>query len=375
MVIKRSYLVPIVSKALDVFELLQREKGPWSLEELHRQTHISKTTLFRILQTLCHRGYVARQDHGRLYHFVARPHKLRFGFGSQSGELPFARAVRESLQRAARDAGVDLLVLDNNYDPAAAVANAERFAHERVDLAIEFQTEQSVAPIVAATLNSAAIPIIAVDIPHPGAIYFGVDNYRCGHLCGGMLARAALTRWRGQVDRILGLDLREAGPLVQSRITGAFQALRSLLPNLPGAAFLNLDGRGLFAASRAVVLEQLRGRPAAERLLIAAANDTSALGALSAVRQLRREAQVMIAGQDGIPEARHELEHPGAFIGTLSHQAESYGPGLIELGMRMLRGEAVPPYNYVESQLLIASRPAAGKGKRKTRKSAAVKGG
>ena len=36
-----------------------------------------------------------------------------------------------------------------------------------------------------------------------------------------------------------------------------------------------------------------------------------------------------------------------ALIGSISHQAESYGPRLIQLGIALLRGYAVPPYNYV----------------------------
>src|SRR5450432_4001367 len=57
---KRLYLIPILSKALDIMELLQNEKAPMSLEAVYQRTRFSKTTVYRILQTLVHRGYVAR---------------------------------------------------------------------------------------------------------------------------------------------------------------------------------------------------------------------------------------------------------------------------------------------------------------------------
>ena len=36
-----------------------------------------------------------------------------------------------------------------------------------------------------------------------------------------------------------------------------------------------------------------------------------------------------------------------AIIGSISHEAESYGPRLIQLGISIMRGYSVPPYNYV----------------------------
>ncbi len=40
---------------------------------------------------------------------------------------------------AAGAAGVELIILDNRYDPASAIQNAEEFVRQRVDLAFEFQ--------------------------------------------------------------------------------------------------------------------------------------------------------------------------------------------------------------------------------------------
>jgi hypothetical protein len=36
-----------------------------------------------------------------------------------------------------------------------------------------------------------------------------------------------------------------------------------------------------------------------------------------------------------------------AIIGSISHGVETYGPRLIQLGISLLRGHIVPPYNYV----------------------------
>jgi ribose transport system substrate-binding protein len=351
---KRLYLIPILSKALDVMELLQSERAPMSLEAVYQRTKFSKTSVYRILQTLLHRGYVARSGDG-LYRLVTLPLKLRFGFGSQSSDMPFSQAVMSSLQTAAAASGVDLMILDNRYDAATALKNAEEFVRSRIDLVIEFQVEQQVAPVIADRIAAAGIPLIAIDIPHPHAIYFGVDNYRVGYDAGLLLAEHAMELWRGQVDWVLGLDIEEAGPLVQSRITGAFEGVRSRLEGIPVESFVRIDGRGMHDKSYRMVLDFLKRHPKDKRILIAAATDTSALGALEAVQELKRGRQVAIAGQDCIPEVMEEMRKPGSsIIGSVSHEVQEYGPRIIEIGLGLLRGRSVPPYNYVMHKLVTS---------------------
>ena len=349
---KRLYLIPVLSKALDILELLQAENQPMSLEAVHRQTRISKTTVYRVLKTFVHRGYLSQSPDG-LYRQVMRPTKMRFGFGSQSADMPFSVEVTESLQEAASSAGIDLMILDNCYDAATAIRNAEEFVKARVDLVIEFQVEQEAAPVIADKIAAGKIPLIAIDIPHPHATFFGVDNYRVGFEAGTTLAAHAAMHWGGKVNWVIGLDLPEAGQLVQSRITGAFEGVKSVVPDLPVECFVRIDGRGMRDVSRKLVSDFLRRHPKDRHILIAASNDTSALGAVDGVREAGREKHVAIVGQDCITEALAEMRRERSpLIGSVSHEAGSYGPSLIHLGISLLRGQHVPPYNYVEHKMM-----------------------
>jgi len=351
---KRLYLIPVLSKALDILELLQNERTPLALENIHQKTNISKTTVYRILKTFVHRGYLAQAQDG-LYRFTAKPKKARFGFGSQSAEMPFSEAVTDSLKAAASASGVDLIVLDNRYDATTALHNAEEFVRNRVDLVIEFQIDQRVAPVLADKIAGASIPLIAVDIPHPHATFFGVDNYRVGFEAGEYLAKYAKKGWQGKVRWVLGLDLDEAGALVQSRVTGAFEAISSRLASLPADAMVRMDGRGLREKSYQLVLDFLKRHSRDRGILIAAATDTSALGAVQAVRELGREKHVAIVGQDCIPEVLEEMAAPRSpLVASVSHEAQGYGPRLIHLGLALLAGHRVDPYNYVKHKLVTA---------------------
>jgi ribose transport system substrate-binding protein len=350
--IKRLYLIPILSKALDVVELLEQTNASVTLEDVFQKTKISKTSVYRILKTLVHRGYVAQSQNGQ-YRLVSRPRRLRFGLAAQSGEMPFSIAVVDSVTAAAAAAGVELVVLDNKQDPDVAIQNAREFVHKRVDLVLEFQVEEHVAPHVAYIFTKADIPLVAVDVPHPNATYFGVDNFEVGFAAGDLLSQFALRKWKGKVDRVLGVGFNEAGSFVQSRISGAFEGIREKLKDLPEDTFVKLEGRGMREPSRKAVAAFLKESKPGERILVATATDSSALGVLDAAREAGREADFAIVGQDCIPEVLAEMRTgKGTIVGSVSHEVESYGPKLIQLGIALLRGNTVPPYNYVRHRVV-----------------------
>jgi len=172
--------------------------------------------------------------------------------------------------------------------------------------------------------------------------------FEVGFEAGSILAQHALRKWKGKVDWVLGVGFSEAGSFVQNRITGAFDGIRDRLTDLPADRFLQIEGRGMRQPSRLAVAEFIRSHRKGERILVAAATDTSALGVLDAARESGREPDFAIVGQDCIPEVMEEMRTgTSALVGSISHEVETYGPRLIQLGIALLRGYTVPPYNYV----------------------------
>jgi ribose transport system substrate-binding protein len=128
-----------------------------------------------------------------------------------------------------------------------------------------------------------------------------------------------------------------------------------MLPDLPIEAFVRMDGRGLRERGYKLTADFLRRHPKDKGLLIAAATDTSALGALQAVREAKREKYVAIVGQDCIPEALEEMvKNNSPLIASVSHEVNTYGARLIHLGLAMVKGDRIPPYNYVNHKLVTA---------------------
>ena len=345
-------------RACDVLEAFKTESEILRLREVTSRTGLNKATAFRILHTLTQRGLIQRVgEHG--YRLAIRPlkrRKYRLGFAGQTTEYDFSRDVADSVARAAKQEGVELLVLDNRYNPKAAIHNADVFIWEKVDLVIEFQTFEHVAPIISTKFLEANIPIIAIDIPHPGATYFGADNYTAGLIGGRYLGRWAQRNWEGIVDQIILLELPVAGALPASRLTGTLVGLREILPEISDSQVIHLNGNGQFQTSLEVMRKHFR-QYRSGRLLISAINDDSVLGALRAVEEVGRARDCAAMGQNGSYEARQEMRRTGTrLVGSVGYFPERYGDALIPLALDILGKKPVPPAVFIKHQLIATEK-------------------
>jgi ribose transport system substrate-binding protein len=84
-------------------------------------------------------------------------------------------------------------------------------------------------------------------------------------------------------------------------------------------------------------------------------NDDAAIGALNAARRAGREQNIVIVGQGADRRVRQELRKPGSrIIGSTAYTPERYGAKLIDLALRILRGEPAPPAEYVDHVFINA---------------------
>lgn len=341
-----------VSRACSLLKAFTDEQEAVTLSELSRRTGLEKTIAFRLVHTLEEEGLLIKLDNRRYsarFRILDRRH-FRIGYAAQTAHSPFSAAVTESLRWAARRNDVDLIEVDNRYSARTAIRNAEHLVSQKVDLAIEFQTYEKIAPEISLRFQSANIPLIAVEIPHPGAIYFGTDNYRAGLSVGKALAKAAKQYWNGEVEEMLLLELNIAGSLPHLRVSGAETAVREAIAS--NYSIHHLDARGEFLRAFDAVRKHLHYRPP-KRTLITGVNDPSILGALRAFEEAGRAPYCLGVGLGAILEARRELRRPGTrLVCTLAQFPEGYGEGLIQLALDILQKRQVPACVYTKFQMI-----------------------
>ena len=343
-----------VARACDILSSFRQPGESLRLRDIALRTGLNKVTVFRLAGTLVSKGLIERVG-ARGYKSCiqsAQPSRFRIGYAALSRIVPFIGTVTESLQVAATNAFVDLLVLNNEGSRKQAFRNADFFIREKVDLVIEFQVNADIATALARQLADAGIPMVAVDMPHPGAYYFGADNYKAGHLGGVQLGRWAAKNWQGQVDGVLLLGGSAGGPILEARLLGFWDGIITALPHVSTKSQFRYDTKASFVNALDVVRKHLR-RNRLRNVLVAAVNDPAALGALQAFREYGLEQNCAVVGQGAVAEARYEMRRQGTrLVGSVAYFPEEYGEKLIRLAVEILNKRSVPSAVFTRHEMV-----------------------
>lgn len=350
----RSYRVEAVARACEILGAFRSGSEVLHLKAVAERTQLNKVTVFRILGTLVEKGLVERVGprgyRSRFQPILEKRHRI--GYASQSSVIPFTSAVTDSLVEAAYSAGVDLFVLNNSYSASMALRNADRFVAEGVHMVIESQISTKIAAQLTHKFTEAGIPYIALDVPHPGATYFGADNYKAGKMAGQCLGQWASRHWGGRVDQIVFADLDSSPHVLDARLTGMYDGILKIQPECRHAPVFHLNTKGHFENALDAFRRHIRLH-GARRILVGTVNDPTALGALQAFREFGAEENCAVAGQGGCLEAREEMRRRETrFVCSVAYFPETYGPRVIRLALDILSGRHVPPAVFTDHELV-----------------------
>ncbi len=352
---KRGYMVQSVARAAAIINAFQSTSEVLDLRVVAARVGLHKATTFRLLETLVETHLLERagKQGYRCCVQPARTKRYRIGYGSQTSLLPFTAAVSDGLVVAANAANIDLMVLNNGLSPRIALQNADTFVSEKVDLVIDSQINIGVAAQIAVKFSEARIPFIALDIPHPGAVYFGADNYKAGRMAGRHLARWTAKNWENGPEQIILLGVDAAGPLLNARLTGVLDGIHEVSAFSHRIPTHHYDTKGgQFEATLDIVRRHIRRRKP-ERVLIGAVNDSTALAALQAFREAGLERSCAIAGQDGSLAARDEMRRPSSrLVCSVAYFPETYGERIIRLALDILKHKPTAPAVFVQHEVL-----------------------
>lgn len=278
--------------------------------------------------------------------------RYKIGFANLTEDIVFTKLVRESIERAAAATGkIELVLADNKLDGATALNNANSFITQGVDGVIEFQTDEKFGNVIMSKFRAKNIPVIAIDIPMPGATFFGADNYKAGRLAGEALGKWVNENWGGQVDYILMLELPQSGPIPAARMQGMLEGLQETISNpVPEDKIFHLDSKNTQEEARRVVGDTLpKIPPSANHIVAMTINDGTALGTIAAFEAAGRRKDVKVIGQNADPSGWPEIcREDNVYFGSTAYFPEKYGDKIIPAMLDLLECRPVPPSIYVD---------------------------
>jgi ribose transport system substrate-binding protein len=143
--------------------------------------------------------------------------------------------------------------------------------------------------------------------------------------------------------------------LPAARIQGQLDGLQDVVGEIPHARITFLESGNTSEISEAHMLEALKTHPDEHKIAVISFNDDAASGALAAARRANREENVIIIGQGADRIVRPEIRRANArIIGSTAFMPEKYGEKLVEMALRILRGEPVPPATYIDHTFINA---------------------
>jgi ribose transport system substrate-binding protein len=271
------------------------------------------------------------------------------GFANLTEDIVFTQLVRESIVSAAETMGnVEIVLADNKLDGATALSNTENFITQGVDGIIHFQTDEAFGNVIMARARNAGIPVMAIDIPMPGAVFFGADNYNAGRLAGEALGNWVNDNWDGAADAMLVLELPQSGPIPAARMQGMLDGYQDTAKTkLTDDQIYRLDSKNTQEESFRVVGDTLPSIPDATKIVAITINDGTALGTIAAAEAAGRKDQIMVVGQGADPSGQEEMvKDDSRYLGATGYFPEKYGDKLLPAMIDILECRPVAPAIY-----------------------------
>lgn len=266
------------------------------------------------------------------------------GFANLQRDIPFCALVEKSILENAKAAGIDLQVVDNHLDGATALNNAESFINRNVDFVIEFQTDANFGATIMKKMNDAGIKVIAIDIPMPGAIFFGVNNPRAGFMGGSYLAQAAIKKFgedKVKSGYFIEGDLPQSGPIPAMRTGGQVAGFLASVPGFDKSHILKFDSKNTLEESFTQTNSLLAKIPDGAVIMGTAINDQATTGILRAAKQGGRGDTTMVVGLGA--DEKDTLQSEPNFVASVGSFPERYGNSLIPMALATLASEKLPP--------------------------------
>jgi ribose transport system substrate-binding protein len=253
-----------------------------------------------------------------------------------------------------------MIYYDNGGDGDKALGNAKDAVASKVDLLIEYNSDARANVEIGRVLETARIPLLAVNYSVPGAPLYTADNIGAGRIAGQALGKFAKENWSDQtlVAAILG-DVSDPSAAVTARIQGVTEGLRQELPDLSP---VRLDSAGHSVRAGGVLSKFLTAQTR-RKILVATLDDASALAAKSAVEAAGRIGDCVIVSQGadrsihGGASEKKEIDpanRGSVVLGSVAYYFDRYGYEILPIALRMLRGDQVPSQTSTKHIMISA---------------------
>ncbi|RNB80069.1 ribose ABC transporter substrate-binding protein RbsB [Brevibacillus panacihumi] len=257
--------------------------------------------------------------------------KVTIGLAVSTLNNPFFVSLKEGAEKAAKEAGVDLLVVDAQDDTAKQISGVEDLIQKKVSVLMINPTDSAAIVTAVEAANKANIPVITVDRAAEGGQV--VSHIASDNAAGGKMAGEFILEKLGGKGNIVELQ----GIAGTSAARDRGQGFHDAVDNKEGIKVVASQPADFDRAKGLSVMENiLQGNKDIQAVF--AHNDEMALGALQAVEAQGKD--VLVVGFDATDDAVKAVKD-GKMAATVAQKPAAIGETALQTAVKVAKGEKV----------------------------------
>ena len=263
----------------------------------------------------------------------ATPKKsMKIGFAASTFTNPFFNDIKAGIEGVLKGSGYTLVSLGADNDASKQAAQIEDLISQKVDLILLNPVDSTTVGTKIAEANTAGIPVITVD--RSAASGTVVAHVASDNVAGGKMAGEFLKTFYTADFKVLEL-LGQAGASAATDRSAGFQGVfgAANITKSITANWSRAEGQSVTEAFLAA-----NGNPA--KVLVFAANDEMALGAVQALKANTAVKEFKVVGFDAITDAVNAV-NAGEMAATVAQQPVQIGAVAAQSALDYLAGKTV----------------------------------
>ena len=272
-----------------------------------------------------------------LGYFLLRPTEeptQKIGLSLSTLNNPFFVTLKDGAEAAAEQAGVELIVVDSQDDPAREATNIEDLIQQGVDAILVNPTDADAVVPSIQKANQANIPVFTIDRGANGGVV--ISHIASDNVAGGALAGKFLCEAMGGEGKAVELEGIAGTSAARDRGNGFNTYMSS---ECSGVEIVARQTANFNRAEGLTVFENiLQAEPEVNGTF--AHNDEMILGAIEAAEAAGRAGEIIFVGFDAVDDAVAAVD-AGKLAATIAQQPAEMGRLGVETAVKYLNGEVV----------------------------------
>ncbi|WP_309864953.1 ribose ABC transporter substrate-binding protein RbsB [Desmospora profundinema] len=303
---------------------------------------MKKTVTFLLSVLIVMAGLVGCSAKSDLEGGKPQEKKVKIGLSISTLNNPFFVTLKEGAEKAAQEAGAELIIADAQDDTAKQANDVEDLIQKQVDILLINPTDSQAVASIIESANQAEIPVITVDREAEGGnvlSHIASDNVEGGKMAGEYILE----------------QIENEGTIVE-------------LEGIPGTSAAHDRGKGFHeaidrekgvqvVASQPANFDRAKGLSVMENILqsqkeitaIFAHNDEMALGAVQAIQAANQD--ILVVGFDATDDAVKAVKE-GSLAATIAQRPADIGKMGVEVAVKAANGEKVESFYPVELEMV-----------------------